>query len=74
MTKKTEGYTQAYNELQKILEAMDQGDVDVDELSEKVRRAAELIEFCQKRLRDTELQVKRVMQKLEETIEDDKDP
>lgn len=74
MTKKTEGYTQAYNELQKILEAMDQGDVDVDELSEKVKRAAELIEFCQKRLRDTELQVKRVMQKLEETIEDDKEP
>lgn len=68
MTKKTEGYTQAYNELQKILEAMDQGDVDVDELSEKVKRAAELIEFCQKRLRDTELQVKRVMQKLEETV------
>ena len=67
MTKKTEGYTQAYNELQKILEAMDQGDVDVDELSEKVKRAAELIEFCQKRLRDTELQVKRVMHKLEET-------
>lgn len=74
MTKKTEGYTQAYNELQKILEAMDQGDVDVDELSEKVKRAAELIEFCQKRLRDTELQVKRVMQKLEETVEEDKEP
>lgn len=73
MTKKTEGYTQAYDELQKILEAMDQGEVDVDELSEKVKRAAELIEFCQKRLRDTELQVKRVMQKLEETVQEDED-
>jgi exodeoxyribonuclease VII small subunit len=73
MTKKTEGYTQAFDELQKILEAMDQGEVDVDELSEKVKRAAELIEFCQKRLRDTELQVKRVMQKLEETVKEDED-
>jgi exodeoxyribonuclease VII small subunit len=73
MTKKTEGYTQAFDELQKILEAMDQGEVDVDELSEKVKRAAELIEFCQKRLRDTELQVKRVMQKLEETVNEDED-
>ncbi len=73
MTKKTEGYTQAYDELQKILEAMDQGEVDVDELSEKVKRAAELIEFCQKRLRDTELQVKRVMQKLEETVKEDEE-
>ncbi|MBK8574714.1 MAG: exodeoxyribonuclease VII small subunit [Elusimicrobia bacterium] len=71
MTKKSEGYAQAYEELQKILEAMDQGEVDVDELSEKVKRAAELIEFCQKRLRDTELQVKRVMQKLEETVKEE---
>lgn len=71
MTKKTEGYAQAYDELQKILEAMDQGEVDVDELSEKVKRAAELIEFCQKRLKDTELQVKRVMQKLEDTTKED---
>ncbi|MBL8023960.1 MAG: exodeoxyribonuclease VII small subunit [Elusimicrobia bacterium] len=69
MTKKTEGYAAAYDELQKILEAMDQGEIDVDELSEKVKRAAELIEFCQKRLRDTDLQVKRVMQKLEESTE-----
>jgi exodeoxyribonuclease VII small subunit len=69
MTKKSEGYAAAYEELQKILEAMDQGDIDVDELSEKVKRAAELIEFCQKRLRDTDLQVKRVMQKLEEATD-----
>ncbi len=67
MTKKSEGYAPAYEELQKILEALDQGEVDVDDLSEKVKRAAELIEFCQKRLKDTELQVKRVMQKLEES-------
>lgn len=73
MTKKTEGYAQAFDELQKILEAMDQGEVDVDELSEKVKRAAELIEFCQKRLRDTELQVKRVMQKLEETVKEEEE-
>jgi exodeoxyribonuclease VII small subunit len=67
MTKKSEGYATAYEELQKILEALDQGEVDVDELSEKVKRAAELIEFCQKRLKDTELQVKRVMEKLEKS-------
>ncbi|MBL0058335.1 MAG: exodeoxyribonuclease VII small subunit [Elusimicrobia bacterium] len=73
MTKKAEGYAQAYAELQKILEALDQGEIDVDELSEKVKRAAELIDFCQKRLRDTELQVKRVMQKLEKTVEEEKE-
>ena len=68
MTKKTESYAQAYDELQKILGALDQGEVDVDDLSEKVKRAAELIDFCQKRLRETELQVKRVMEKLDQPV------
>jgi exodeoxyribonuclease VII small subunit len=70
MTKKTESYAQSYEELQKILEALDQGEIDVDDLSEKVKRAAELIDFCQKRLRETELQVKRVMEKLDKPADD----
>lgn len=71
MSKKSETYAQSYAEVQKILEGLDQGDIDVDELSEKVKRAAELIDFCQKRLRETELQVKRVMEKLEKTVADE---
>jgi exodeoxyribonuclease VII small subunit len=71
MSKKSETYAQAHAEVQKILEGLDQGDIDVDELSEKVKRAAELIDFCQKRLRETELQVKRVMEKLEKTVADE---
>jgi exodeoxyribonuclease VII small subunit len=70
MTKKAETYAQAYAEVQKILEGLDQGEIDVDDLSEKVKRAAELIDFCQKRLRETELQVKRVVEKLEKTADD----
>lgn len=70
MSKKSETYAQAYAEVQKILEGLDQGDIDVDDLSEKVKRAAELIDFCQKRLRESELQVKRVMEKLEKPAEE----
>ena len=64
--KKTESYTASFEEIQKILAALEQGDVDVDVLSDNVKRAAELIEFCRKRLRETELQVKKVMEKFEE--------
>ncbi len=71
MTKKTEGYQASYDELQKILQALEQGDIDVDDLSEKVKRAGELIEFCQKRLRETEVQVKKVMEKFEKSIGDE---
>jgi exodeoxyribonuclease VII small subunit len=46
MSKKSETYAQAYAEVQKILEGLDQGDIDVDDLSEKVKRAAELIDFA----------------------------
>jgi exodeoxyribonuclease VII small subunit len=42
--------------------------VDVDELSEKVKRAAELITFCQSRLRETDVQVKKVIEKFEKSI------
>jgi len=67
MTKKSDSYAQSYAELQTILTSLDQGDIDVDDLSEKVKRAAELITFCQKRLHETELQVKTVMEKFDTT-------
>lgn len=60
-------YAAAFEELQRILEGLEQGDIDVDELSNKVKRAAELIDFCQKRLRDTELEVKRVVDSFEKS-------
>ena len=63
-----QSYANQYEELQKILTALEQGDLDVDELSEKVKRAGELIESCQKRLHDTEVQVKKVMDKFEKSL------
>jgi exodeoxyribonuclease VII small subunit len=68
--KKTDSYTASFEEIQKILAALEQGDVDVDVLSDNVKRAAELIEFCRKRLRETELQVKKVMEKFDKDGED----
>lgn len=69
MTKTKDGYGAAYEELQKILQDLEGDEVDVDELSDKVKRAAELIDFCQKRLKETDLQVKRVMDKLEKNAD-----
>jgi exodeoxyribonuclease VII small subunit len=66
--KKSESYGAQFAELQNILSSLEQGDVDVDELSEKVKRAAELITFCQSRLRETDVQVKKVIEKFEKSI------
>lgn len=57
-------YTQASAELEEILDAIESGTADVDVLSEKVERAAELIRFCRETLAGTELRVRKVVEDL----------
>jgi thioredoxin 1 len=47
-------YTDAFEELQQIVEHMENGEITVDELSLKVKRAAELIKICKQKLTTTE--------------------
>ncbi|MEZ4887393.1 MAG: exodeoxyribonuclease VII small subunit [Chitinophagales bacterium] len=47
-------YNQSLTELQQIVADLENEAIGVDELSEKVKRASELIQFCQQKLRSTE--------------------
>ncbi len=58
-------YESAYKELQKISAEIESDSVSVDVLAEKVKRAAELIAFCQSRLRDTETEVNNIIKQME---------
>ena len=58
-------YEQAYKELQQIVKEIESGSIGVDELSQKVKLAGELIEFCRKKLYKTEQEVNDVLKKLE---------
>jgi exodeoxyribonuclease VII small subunit len=58
-------YTAAFNELNSIVSEIEQGDVTVDILAEKVKRASVLIAFCKKTLQSTEDDVKSILQELE---------
>ncbi|GAB1417330.1 hypothetical protein MASR2M12_00950 [Bacteroidales bacterium] len=60
-------YTEAYEELQLLVSELENGEVNVDELSEKVKRAALLIRFCKEKLHSTELEVNTVLKELGET-------
>ncbi len=51
---KSESYEKAMAELQEIIQALQEEAVNIDELSTKVKRAAELIKFCKQKLRATE--------------------
>lgn len=56
-------YSEALNELRIIHTRLSAPDVDVDRLLEDVQRAAELLDFCQRR-------ITAVGEQLEETLKD----
>ena len=58
-------YETAYKELAEIAREIENELVSVDVLAEKVKRAAELIAFCQTKLRDTESEVNKIIKQME---------
>lgn len=58
-------YTEAFEELQQIVRDMEDGEITVDELSIKVKRAAELIKICKNKLTSTEEDVNLILKELE---------
>lgn len=54
-------YEAAYKELEMIVREIEHESVSVDVLAEKVSRASELIEYCQKKLRSTEDEIGKII-------------
>lgn len=61
----TPGYTEAFGELQAIIKEIENGEIDVDRLSEKVARAVVLIRICKDKLSATEGDVASILKELE---------
>jgi exodeoxyribonuclease VII small subunit len=64
-TTPTGTYEEAFSELQTIVNEMENGAITVDQLSEKVKRAAVLIQFCKQKLSATEEDVNTILKELE---------
>ena len=58
-------YAQAFEELQQIVSEIEEGQISVDELSEKVKRAAYLINICKAKLSSTEEDVNKILKDLD---------
>lgn len=67
---KEPNYTEAFEELQEIVSEIEQGEISVDGLSEKVKRAAVLIKICKAKLVTTEEDVAGILKELEKTVEE----
>ena len=59
-------YTEAFEELQQIVADIEDGEISVDELSVKVKRASELIKVCKTKLTSTEEDVNQILQELQD--------
>lgn len=58
-------YQDAFEELKQIVTDLEEGEVNVDELSEKVKRATQLIAVCKSKLTETEEDVNKILKELE---------
>ena len=67
---KEPNYTEAFEELQEIVLEIEQGEISVDKLSEKVKRAAILINVCKAKLTSTEEDVTKILKELIKSAEE----
>jgi exodeoxyribonuclease VII small subunit len=70
MANDTPTYTEAFEELQHIVSEIEEGQISVDALSEKVKRAAFLIGICKAKLNSTEQDVNRILKDLDKTTDE----
>ena len=66
-------YQEAFEELQQIVTEMEEGQITVDELTDKVARAASLIKICKAKLNAAEQNVQEILSSIEsqEVMDDD---
>lgn len=57
---KPESYAAAWAELQQIVSELQAETVSVDELAEKIERAALLTNYCREKLRQTEIELEKL--------------
>jgi exodeoxyribonuclease VII small subunit len=66
MTNKKISYNEAMTEIEEILEKIENEELDVDELAEKVKRVSVLLKICKDKLHKTNQQVEQVLKEMED--------
>lgn len=69
MTKKTLKYSEAIEEVEKIINQIESNELDIDELTEKIRRASELLKFCKQKLYFTEEEIQKIIDQMQKDEE-----
>lgn len=61
MATKKMTYKEAISEVEEILASIENDELDVDDLSEKVKRVTSLLKFCKEKLFQTQEEVEKVL-------------
>ncbi|MCB2194967.1 MAG: exodeoxyribonuclease VII small subunit [Bacteroidetes bacterium] len=65
MTKKQLSYNEAVLEIEDILQQIENEELDIDLLSDKVKRVSYLLKHCKKKLTQTESEVQKILDDIE---------
>jgi exodeoxyribonuclease VII small subunit len=65
------GFRQAMEELEGILQRIEGEEIDIDQLAQELRRAAQLLDLCRGKIRRAEVEVTQIVQSLEEGGEEE---
>ena len=66
MTTKKVSYNEAMVEIEEILEKIENEELDVDDLAEKVKRVSVLLKICKDKLQKTNEQVEQILKEMED--------
>lgn len=66
MATKKVSYSEAIAEIEEILEKIENEELDVDELAEKVKRVSVLLKICKEKLTKTNDQVEQILKEMED--------
>ncbi|MBR2290723.1 MAG: exodeoxyribonuclease VII small subunit [Prevotella sp.] len=59
--KQEQKYEAAFAELQSIVRKMENDELDIDQMSEQLKRAQELIKLCKDKLTKTDEEIKKIL-------------
>ena len=59
-------FGEAIEQLESILRRVESEEIDIDDLAEELKNAAQLLEICREKIRKAELEVTQIVQALDE--------
>lgn len=66
MSKTEISYQDAIREIEEIIRKIESGELNVDELTDKVKRASVLLEICRKKLKTADEEISKIIEGMKE--------